>query len=156
MNATVRRWVPAAVLAVFAVGFAGTLVAAAAGQRDANRNNPDADARRPKLTLKAQPTVAIAPARVVFTVDLSGGSNDFEEYYCPTVSWAWGDGTESESTSDCQPYEAGKSEIKRRYTVQHVFRAGGHQVTFRLKRNDKTLISASVNIQIQPGGPEGH
>jgi len=28
-------------------------------------------------------------------------------------------------------------------------------VTFRLKRNDKTVASASVNLQIQPGGPDG-
>ena len=91
----------------------------------------------------------------MLTAEINGGSNDFEEFYCPTVVWAWGDGTESENSTDCAPYEAGKSEIKRRFTVEHVFRAGGHQVTFRLKRNDKTLASVSVSIQIQPGGPEG-
>jgi len=136
------------------LGLAGTVVTASAPQRNDRNGGRDTDPRRPRLTLKAQPTVAIAPARVVFQAELSGGSNDFEEYYCPTVAWAWGDGTESESTSDCQPFEAGKSEIKRRYTVEHVFRAGGHQVTFRLKRTEKTLASASVNIQIQPGGPD--
>ena len=136
------------------LSLAGSFVAAGPLQRDRNSGR-DTDPRRPKLSLKAQPTVAIAPARVVFQADFAGGSDDFEEYYCPTVSWAWGDGTESESTSDCQPYEPGKSLIKRRYTVQHTFRAGGHQVTFRLKRNDKTVASASVNLQIQPGGPDG-
>ena len=90
-------------------------------------------------------------ARVVLTAELSGGANDFQEYYCPTVLWDWADGTESESTLDCEPYQAGKSEIKRRYTVQHIFRAGAHKVWVRLKRNDKLLASANVTIQIQPG-----
>ena len=106
---------------------------------------------RPKLTLKAQPNVGVAPARIMLTAELTGGANDFQEYYCPTVVWDWADGTESESTFDCDPYEAGKSEIRRRFTMQHVFRVGAHKVWIRLKRNDKLLASASVNIHIQPG-----
>ena len=124
------------------------------GKETKTSDNPDD--QRPKLTLRAQPTVAIAPARVVLSADLSGGANDYEDFYCPTVAWDWGDGTASESTSDCQPYVPGKTEIKRRFTVEHVFRAGGHHVTFRLKRNDKVVASASVSIQVQAGGPGSH
>jgi hypothetical protein len=113
------------------------------------------DDKRPRLSLKASPNVSISPSRVVLTAELSGGANDYEELYCATVDWDWGDGTESESTSDCQPYEAGKSEIKRRFTVQHVFRAGAHKVAFRLKRNDKTVAAAVVTVQVQPGFEEG-
>jgi hypothetical protein len=91
----------------------------------------------------------------VLTAALTGGSNDYQDYYCPTVDWDWGDGTESESTLDCDPYVAGKSEIKRRFTVEHVFHAGLHRVYFRLKRNDKVLAAASVTIQVQPGVGEG-
>jgi len=127
-------------------------LAAAPLQRD-NKGAKDGD-NRPKLSLKAQPAVSIAPARVVLTAELAGGANDFEEYYCATVSWDWGDGTESESTLDCEPYQPGKSEIKRRYTVQHTFRSGQHKVAFRLKRNDKTLAVANVTIQVQPGSQE--
>jgi hypothetical protein len=123
-------------------------------QRDKDNKNVKEDDRRPKLSLKAQPAVSISPARVVLTAELSGGSNDFEEYYCATVAWDWGDGTESESTLDCEPYTPGKSEIKRRFTVQHTFRAGAHKVGFRLKRNDKTLAVANVTIQVQPGSQE--
>jgi hypothetical protein len=150
MTDHLRRFTGAGVIGV---GLVATLFAASA-QRD-NRNGRDSDSRRPKLTLKAQPTVAIGPARIFLQAELSGGANDFEDYYCPTVSWDWGDGTESESTSDCEPYQPGKTEIKRRFTVEHVFRAGSHQIVFRLKRNDKVLTSASVSIQIQPGGPDG-
>ena len=109
------------------------------------------DKDRPKISMRANPMVSRAPSRVVLTVELTGGANDYEAFYCPTVEWNWGDGTESESTIDCEPYEAGKSEIKRRFTVEHVFKAGNHRVTFRLKRNDKPLTAASVQIQVQPG-----
>ena len=88
-----------------------------------DKDQKDADPR-PKLTLRANPVIAMAPARVVLTAELNGGANDYEEFYCPAVEWEWGDGTKSESSSDCAPYEPGKSEIKRRFTVEHVFRAG--------------------------------
>ena len=111
--------------------------------------------RRPRLTLRAQPPVGIAPARIVFTAELVGGANDFEEFYCPTVLWEWGDDTQSESTLDCEPYEAGKSEIRRRFTVEHQFRrSGGYKVFFRLKKRDKAVGAASVTVQIQPGAGE--
>jgi hypothetical protein len=97
----------------------------------------------------------MAPARIVLTAELNGGANDFEEFYCSGVEWEWGDGTKSESSSDCAPYEAGKSEIKRRYTVEHVFRAGVYRVMFHLKRHDKTVGNATINIQVRPGLRDG-
>src|SRR5207249_4134495 len=68
---------------------------------DKSKDNPDA--RRPKMTLKAQPVIGIAPARVVLTAELVGGANDYEDFYCPTIEWEWGDGTRSESSADCAP-----------------------------------------------------
>ena len=113
------------------------------------------DQARPRLTLRAQPPVGIAPARIVFTAELVGGANDFEEFYCPTVLWEWGDDTQSESTLDCEPYEPGKSEIRRRFTVEHQFRrSGGYKVFFRLKKRDKPVGAVSVQVQIQPGAGE--
>lgn len=107
---------------------------------------------RPRIILRAQPLVAVAPARIVLTAELVGGANDFEEYYCPTISWEWGDDTMSESTVDCEPYEAGKSEIRRRFTVQHVFRQEGSQkVFFRLKRRNKEVGTAWVTVAVRPG-----
>jgi hypothetical protein len=103
-------------------GVASLLVAALAAGVSAQKNGKDKDQKdaadpRPKVTLKAQPVIAMAPARVVLTAELTGGANDYEEFYCTAVEWEWGDGTKSESSSDCAPYEAGKSEIKRRFTV---------------------------------------
>jgi hypothetical protein len=130
------------------------LAPASAWQRDdknAPRDAKDQDAR-PKLTLKAQPMMAIAPARVVFSAELTGGANDAQEYYCPTVEWAWGDDTRSEATSDCEPYQPGKSEIKRRFTVEHQYKHGGNfKIVFRLKRGNKAIATASINVQVRPG-----
>jgi hypothetical protein len=110
---------------------------------------------KPKVSLKATPMIAMAPARVVLTAELTGGTNDFEDFYCAAVEWEWGDGTTSESANDCAPYEPGKSEIKRRFTVEHVFRAGVYRVMFHLKRRDKMVGSAMVQIQVRPGLRDG-
>ena len=137
------------------VGAASALVAsvtvAATGRQKDDKDIRDQETKRPKVSLKATPIVSIAPSRVVLTAELVGGANDYEDYYCPTVEWDWGDGTHSESTSDCDPYQQGKTEIKRRFTVEHVFRAGNYRVMFRMKRRDKPIVTATANIQVRPG-----
>jgi hypothetical protein len=120
---------------------------------------PDKDAKdgdkRPRLTLRAQPSVAVSPVRVNLTAELTGGANDFEEYYCAAVEWEWGDDTRSESNTDCEPYEEGKSEIKRRFVVQHVYeRAGSYKIYVRLKRRSKPVATATTTIQVRPGARE--
>src|SRR4029077_1299178 len=135
------------VLTCLALASTVVLVGAQKNDQSAKDNARQLEAKRPKISLRAQPPVGVAPFRVVLTGELQGGANDFEEYYCPTIEWAWGDLTTSESTLDCEPYEAGKSQIKRRFTVEHMFRrAGAYKVYFHLKRKDKVLASASVTI----------
>ncbi len=138
----------AATAAALLLSSASAAVLVAAQQRDTKAQ----EARRPKMTLRAQPQVAVAPVRVTITAEIVGGSDDFEEYYCPSVEWDWGDDTSSESTSDCEPYEAGKSQIKRRYTTQHQFtRPGSYKLYFHLKQRDRILGSATTTVQVQPG-----
>jgi hypothetical protein len=140
-----RRFLWAGAVAVL---MPATLLAA---QKPDKNAKDAADAAKPKMSLKASPSIAMSPARVVLTAELVGGANDFEDFYCPTVTWEWGDGTESESTSDCPPYEPGKSEVKRRFTVEHVFRTGTWRVNFRLKQRTKSVGYATVSVQIRPG-----
>ena len=148
----VRRfaWSGAACLCLSAA-----LVSSAAAQRNGKDSKDAADSKRPQVRLKAQPIVSVSPARVVLTAEIVGGANDFEEFYCAAVEWEWGDGTRSASSTDCAPYEAGKSEIKRRFTVEHVFRVGAYRVMFHLKRRDKSVGVATVNIQVRPGLRDG-
>ena len=127
-----------------------TAVAAAAQQPGKPSKGKEPE-KNPTLKLTARPPLGMSPARIVLTADLNGGPNDAEDYYCPTIEWDWGDGTKSESSTDCEPYEPGKSEIRRRYTIQHTFLAGSYRVVLRLKKRDKMVTSATVMVQIQPG-----
>lgn len=108
--------------------------------------------KKPSLSLKGTPAVSFAPARVVFVAEVKGGANDFEEFYCPTVEWEWGDLTTSTSDADCEPYSPGKSEIKRRYTVEHRFKnPGGFKVILRLKKGTRVIAAANTQIQVREG-----
>lgn len=108
--------------------------------------------QRPKLSIRATPAMAFTPATITFTAELKDGDNDFEEYYCAAVEWDWADGTRSESTDDCEPYEAGKSEIRRRFTIQHKYNIDGvYDVQFRLKQGARVVASNRTKITVRPG-----
>ena len=122
-------------------------VAELAAQDDKNK-----DVKKASLNLKASPTIVFSPARVVVSAELKGGAEDNEELYCPSLEWDWGDGTRSESNSDCEPFEAGKSTIQRRFTASHSFNiAGNYRVQLRLKRGSKTVLGGHVSVQVKPG-----
>jgi hypothetical protein len=111
-----------------------------------------ADKGKPSISVKASPAIAFSPARVVVTADLKGGANDYEDFYCPSIEWEWGDGTTSEQTIDCDPYEAGKSEIKRHFTASKVYHSSGdYRVQFKIKKKDKTIAVAGTEVKIRPG-----
>ena len=108
--------------------------------------------KKPSLSLKASPAVSFAPSRVVLVAELKGGTNDNEELYCPTVEWEWGDLTTSVAEADCEPYEPGKSEVKRRYTVEHHFKnPGAFKVYIRLKKGTKVIAQATAQLQVRAG-----
>ena len=115
-----------------------------------------ADKSRPSVSLKANPSTGFAPTRVVLTAEIKGGADDYQDFYCPSIEWVWGDDTRAESKGDCDPYEAGKSEIKRRYVIDRVFQtAGNFRVEFRLKQKDKVVGSGSTTVNIRPGLRDG-
>jgi hypothetical protein len=110
------------------------------------------DDKKPSLSLKATPVTGFAPLRVRLSVDVRGGSDDNPDYYCPSIEWEWGDDLRSGNSEDCAPYEAGKSEIKRRYSVEHVFRyQGTYRVTLRLKQKDRVVALTSTTVEVRPG-----
>ena len=114
------------------------------------------DKSRPSVSVKANPATGFAPTRVVMTAELKGGVNDYADYYCPSVEWHWGDDTRAESKIDCEPYEPGKSEIKRRYVFDRVFQLPGEfRVEFRMKQKDKVVGQGSTMVRIRPGLRDG-
>lgn len=133
--------------ALAALALAALLAAPVAGAQDR-----PAKAERPKLTLRSSPSMAFSPALITLTAELKGGDDDYADFYCASLEWDWDDGTKSEATDDCEPYEAGKSEIKRRYATQHRYNIPGvYNVRFRLKQRDKVIASVSRRITIRPG-----
>lgn len=130
----------AATTAIVALAAAGVLAA-----------QEKAKPQRPKISLRSSPMMAFVPATITFTAELREGDDDYEEYYCASVEWDWADGTRSESSDDCEPYEAGKSEIRRRYTIQHKYNIDGvYDVQFRLKQRGKTVASARSKVTVRP------
>ena len=137
----------AAVGSSIALASVFVLVSTAAAQ-----STKDDKVKRASLSLKANPAISFSPARIVVSAELRGGSADDPELYCPEVEWDWGDGTRSESNENCDPFEAGKSEIKRRWTVSHTYTtAGNYRIVLRLKRADKTVVSGNTTLQVKPG-----
>jgi hypothetical protein len=115
-----------------------------------------ADDRKPSLSLKVTPPVGFSPLRVRVVVDVRGGADDYADFYCPSIEWDWGDGTVSEASSDCDPYEAGKSSIQRRWASDHIYRqSGGYKLMFRLKQKNKAIAVSSAQVQVRAGMREG-
>ena len=140
-----------------AVLCATAVILAVAAATPTGAQNPESkrksEPKRPSLNVKATPGTGMVPVRITVAAELKGGSDDYEDYYCPTIEWNWGDGTISESTNDCDPYEAGKSQIKRRYTVSHSYkRSGAYRISFRLKDGEKVLAAATTIVRLLGGG----
>jgi PKD domain len=140
---------PLTALVYCTAAFAFTGTALMQAQSDDNKREP----KRPSLSLKATPGTGMVPVRVSATAEFKGGDDDFRDYYCPAVEWNWGDGTVSETSNDCDPYEAGVSTIRRRFTQSHTYkRAGAYRITFRLKNREKVLTSQTTVVRMLGGG----
>mgnify|MGYP001586506583 CR=1 FL=1 len=136
---------PCTLAAMVAVAVLHAGSAAPAAQRDEK-------GKKPSISLKVTPSVAIAPAKMRVSAELRGGSDNYEDYYCPTLEWDWDDETKSESAKDCDPYVEGRSVITRRYSAEHTFQESGmYKITLRFKRKDKVLAVSSVSVQVQAG-----
>ena len=68
------------------------------------------------------------------------------------MEWEWGDLTTSTAEADCEPYEAGKSKIKRSYTVEHRYKnPGGYKIVLRLRKGNKIVATANAMVQVRAG-----
>ena len=141
-----RRWA-AAMLAVMC----GAASASATGESTQDKSADKEDAR-PEISLKVAPVIAFSPAKVTVRAEFRGGARDYEPFYCTTIVWDWDDGTTSENTPDCAPYEPGKSEIRRYLSNTHTYTmAGRYNVRFRMKKGDRVVGGSSTVVQVRPG-----
>jgi hypothetical protein len=133
------------------------LAAALASSALPSAAQKDGTDKKPSLSLKATPPAGFAPLRVHVAVDVKGGPNDYADFYCPTIQWDWDDGTVSETSEDCEPYEAGKSSITRRFSSDHMYRLSGeYRLTFRLKQKAKVVSSVTSSVTVRPSAAEGY
>ena len=140
-----------------ALAAAGALVFAAGPELE---SSPQAaqqnESKRPTLVVRVTPPMGFTPLRVRATAEARNGSDDYADFSCATVEWDWGDGTISENTGDCEPYEAGKSTIQRRFAADHVYRqAGAFRIAFRLKQKTRQVGGAVASVQVRSGAGEG-
>jgi hypothetical protein len=139
-SVTLRGVIPAVCFSAIAV-FAGAVDVGAS-----------ANEAKPSIAVKSSPVMGTAPFRVVLTADVRGGADDYEQYYCATIEWDMGDGNKAEQQVDCDPYEPGKSQIKRRYVREQVFDTPGEfRVMFRLKQKNKVVGSGNTTVRVRPG-----
>jgi hypothetical protein len=117
---------------------------------------------KPSISVKASPAVGFAPMRVVLTAELKGGSNDYEQFYCAAIEWdimsvnGMGDGNKSEQKLECDPYVAGKSEIKRRFVREQIFKTSGeYRIRFNLKQKNKIVGGGGTTIRVREGLGDG-
>jgi hypothetical protein len=131
------------------VAIAASLALASVGL-SAQNAPPEKAKGRPQLAVRSSPAVVFAPGRVVATAEFTGGADDYEEYYCGKIEWDWADGSTSAAEYDCDPYEAGKSQIRRRYTQEHTYRQPGNfEVLFRLKQGTKVVVTGRVTVEVR-------
>ena len=131
---------------------AGLMLIGQAGRAQNDDKNDKDKKKGATLVLKATPPIAFSPAKIFVTAELKGGAWDTDEFYCPGLEWDWGDGTKSESSNDCPPYEAGKSTIEHRWSASHTFQtADSYRVQLRLLRGSKTIVGGNTSVQVKPG-----
>jgi len=107
-----------------------------------------AEKKAVKVSLRAAPRVAAAPATVVFNVEMTGGE-DGEALYCPVLEWEWGDGTHSEEEEECPPFEAGHTQVQRRFTTSHEYRDRANpKVVVTVSKGDRVFGKDGVSLVI--------
>ncbi len=131
------------------LAFVALSVAVSLGASGKPADQKDSKDSKVALTLRANPAMAFAPARITLTAQLKGGTPETEDLYCPTVEWDWGDGTISQASADCEPFQPNKSEIQRSFSTQHVYKTGGeYEVKLLLKKADRIVAVASASLNI--------
>jgi hypothetical protein len=135
----------------FLVAFVALSIGAAASKPSDKKDDGKAS-----LSLRATPAMAFAPARITLSGQLKGTASDSETFYCPTIQWNWGDGTISESSSDCEPFQPSKSDIQKSFTTQHIYKSGGlYEVKLLLKKADRIVAIATATLNIGKAIGEG-
>lgn len=106
-----------------------------------------AKVKKPRLTLRTTPQMAMAPASVLFTAQLFDADAQ-EDLYCPGVQWEWGDGETSFHENDCPPFGP-QAEFDSVFSGRHAYRSGGaYQVRISLVRAGRTVAATRATLLV--------
>jgi PKD repeat protein len=109
-----------------------------------------ADAKKPRLDLRASPLHSFSPASIHFTGELVGG-DDVPEFHCPELEWNWDDGSKSSQEPDCEPLGP-DGRIDRVYSADHSYpRAGTYTIQLSLHRGKALLARQTVKVIVKAG-----
>jgi hypothetical protein len=107
-------------------------------------------AGRPTVSLRAAPRVAVAPARIVFTVELKGGE-DGDALHCLTLKFDWGDGTNSESQGECGPLAEREGKVQRLFNADHEYSEQKNPtVRVTVLKDERVIGTNTVGLKIAP------
>jgi hypothetical protein len=125
------------------------IVAAGAGFWGASHSSVSA-AAKPKLSLKASPSVGTASTVFVFQAVLTGGE-DSEALYCLAAEWEWEEQADASlNEAECPPFNAGETPVERTFTEEQSFRRPGpHVVRVVLRKGDKEIASAATTVTVR-------
>jgi hypothetical protein len=153
---TMSLWMSAPALALAAALTAPPAQEPAAPQPPARPGRAEEKPTKVSVDLRISPAVSFAPSRVRALVEVKIPEDRVADFYCAQVEWDWGDLTESAESNECDPYEPGVSEVRRRFSAEHTFQSGGrYRVQFRLRRNRKVLASTSTIVTVRAGLRDG-
>jgi hypothetical protein len=100
--------------------------------------------RKPRLSVRAFPAMALPPATVLVSADLQG--DEHEDLHCPEVEWNWADGSRSVRQSDCEPHQAGEP-VERHFSHRHDYHhPGQYWVTVTLRRGDRVISQGGATV----------
>jgi len=133
-----------------AVGFMLLATALVLGASTAHAEKPK-KLKKPKLSLKVIPRMAMAPVDALLVARLEGG-DEVAELYCPEIQIEWDDGSSSDQEPECPPFEAGVTTIERRYSFSHTFRRSGlYNIQLRLSHEGRNVLSEHIELRVGPG-----
>ena len=101
----------------------------------------------PELQLRVDVHRGFAPLKIETSSWLRGGDNAHPDFYCLKAIWIWGDGTQSERTPDCDPYDPDTAQMIRHYDISHTYQwKGDFMVTVVLLQG--TVIRAKATTVV--------
>lgn len=104
----------------------------------------------PQLEVIAEPVSGEVPLVVTFTAKLRGAESNDKRFYCPSIEWSFGDGTNEAIAATCVPYTP-DVQVQATYETTHRYeKPGTYTVTFMLNELQSKPLRVDVLQELLP------